>query len=222
MCDKRDQYHIFNPSPNYAIVAASFNRLTFLTRIQLCHPSLLFPPAPLTSRAKAKTGKLSLTFIASASTKLSRLLQARQTGSNNGQQTANLNLAKQYRLNNTIEMLNRRQENKQCGRNVLVDRTPHPLVLSHLQNPITTSFCLCFADLLMLNNLEKHSTRFLAQNNIQEYLTINLENLEVTLSFSSCQQNTLASSFPDTSFTPLLPFSLHNPPAKYFTRRYVQ
>ena len=87
------------PLPNYAIEAASFNRLTFLTRIQLCHPPLLFPPAPLTSRAKAKTGKLSLTFIASASTKLSRLLQARQTGSNNGKQTASistdLNLAKQ-------------------------------------------------------------------------------------------------------------------------------
>ena len=97
-------FSLLSPS-NYAIaVAVSFNRLTFLTRIQLCHPSLLFPPAPLTSRAKAKTGKLSLTFIASASTKLSRLLQARQTGSNNGQQTASttadLNLAKQYRLIN--------------------------------------------------------------------------------------------------------------------------
>ena len=218
MCDKRDQYHIFNPSPNYAIVAASFNRLTFLTRIQLCHPSLLFPPAPLTSRAKAKTGKLSLTFIASASTKLSRLLQARQTGSNNGKHNSRL----ECKLNDTTEVINRRQENKQCGRNVLVDRTPHPLVLSHLQTPITTSFCPCLADLLMLNNLEKHSTRFLAQNNVQEYLSINLENLEVTLSFSSCQQNTLASSFPDTSFTPLLPFSLHHLPAKDFTWRYVQ
>ena len=144
--------------PNYAIAAASFNRLTFLTRIQLCHPSLLFPPAPLTSRAKAKTGKLSLTFIASASTKLSRLLQARQTGSNNGKHNSRL----KCKLNDTTEVINRRQENKQCGRNVLVDRTPHPLVLSHLQIPITTSFCLCLADLLMLNNLEKHSTRFLA------------------------------------------------------------
>ena len=100
----------------------------------------------------------------------------------------------------------------------MVDRTPHPLVLSHLQNPITTSFCPCSADLLMLNNLEKHSTRFLAQNS----LNINLEDLEVTLSFLSCQQNTLASSFPDTSFTPLLPFSMHHLPAKYFTWRYVQ
>ena len=96
-------FSLLSPS-NYAIAAASFDLLTFLTRIQLCHPSLLFPPAPLTSRAKAKTGKLSLTFIASASTKLSRLLQARQTGSNNGKHNSRLESyqalqAKQYNRN---------------------------------------------------------------------------------------------------------------------------